>query len=405
MAKDIFGDEAEKETTSFADLLAASEHQMKLTLKTGDKVRAEILTLGKDESFVSTGTLTDGIIQTNELRNEQGELAYKVGDFVDLYVMHSKGDELRLSKSSSKRFSTDELEDAFDMELPVDGVVNEAVNGGYRIQLTGKLAFCPFSQMDLRKSDHPENYLGKKFQFILTQFDPKGRNIVVSRRKLLEQQQAEAEVVFTEDHKEGDVIKTIITRIEKYGAFAEVAPGIEGLIHISEISWSRVESPSEVVNVGDVVSAKILKKEELETGHLKISLSLKQATQEPWAELKGKLTEGEVVTGKVTRFMKFGAFVEILPGIEGLIPLNEMSFEKHIVKSDELLDLGESVQVLIKQIDLNGKRISLSLKEAEGALEKKQFANAQTTSQNKTNFGSQLSDQLNQLQNFVKKKT
>lgn len=362
----LFGDtKTEDSSSQFMNLLNESEGKLSRQLKVGDKLTCELLSIGKEESFASTGTLKDGLVLTSELKDDTGTLKYKVGDKIELYVLQIKGDDVKLSKSASQKLSAEELEDAFDMMLPVDGKVIESVNGGYRVQVLNKLAFCPFSQIDLKRADSPEAYIGKKFQFMITQFDPKGRNIVVSRRKILEEQQAESQAAFTEDHKVGDVVRGVVSRIEKFGAFVELAPGLEGLVHISELSFSRLESPSEAVKVGDPLSLKILKME-TEGGRPKISLSLKQTQTEPWTELSSKIKEGQVVQGRVTKLLNFGAFVEILPGIEGLVPLGEMSYTKRVVKSDDLVKQNETISVMVKEIRWEDKKILLSLRDAGG---------------------------------------
>ena len=249
------------------------------------------------------------------------------------------------------------------MELPIEGKVTEVVNGGFRVQIMGQTAFCPISQMDTRRIEDSTLYIGKKFEFRITQFEK--RNIVVSRRRLLEEQKSLSVDAFMQDHRPGDTLQGVVTRLESFGAFIEVAPGLEGLAHISEVSWSRVAHPQEAVQLGQVVQVKILKIEEV-NGRLNVSLSVKQAQATPWENLPEGIREGNIVEGKVTRCMKFGAFVEVAPGIEGLVPLSEMSYTKRVVKSDEIIKEGEKVHVLIKEIRLDERRLLLSVKDAGG---------------------------------------
>ncbi len=363
--KDLFGEEASQNTQDeFAALLAQSDSTTSKKLKVGDKITGEILTLGKEESFVSTGTTIDGLILTNELKDAESKLAYKVGDKIDVYVNQIKGGEIRLSKKSSGG-DAESLEDAFDCMIPVEGRVTEVCNGGFRVNVMGKTAFCPISQIDSKHVTETAEYVGKKFEFMITQFENRGRNIVVSRRKVLDQQKGESAAAFTEDHKLGDIVKGIVTRLEKFGAFVEVAPGLEGLVHISELSWSRIADPSEAVKLGDALQVKILKIEDL-NGQLKISLSYKQATEAPWTSADQQIKVGDVVTGTVTNCLKFGAFVQVVPGIEGLIPLSEMSYTKRVMRSDELIKPGDKVRVLIKEVNLEDRKVLLSLRDAEG---------------------------------------
>lgn len=329
----------------------------------GDKVQAEILVLGKEQVFVAIGPGKDGVVERRDLKNAEGNTPYKVGDKLDLYVTQVKGGEIRLSPNPTAKNLAEDLEDAFDMELPVEGKVVEAVNGGFRVQLKGKLAFCPISQIDTKRVDQPELYIGQRYEFRITKFEEGGRNIVVSRRKLLEAERELNIGAFTEERKSGDVVSGRVSRLEKFGAFIEIAPGVDGLAHISELSWSRVNDPSEVLKVGQDVVVKILKMETVE-GKLRISLSLKQAGAEPWDNFPANIKPGQVVEGRATRCLKFGAFVELVPGIEGLIPLSEMSYTKRVTRSDELVKEGETVSVMVKEIDPVNRRIALSLKDA-----------------------------------------
>ncbi|NBU20756.1 S1 RNA-binding domain-containing protein, partial [bacterium] len=211
--------------------------------------------------------------------------------------------------------------------------------------------------------ENPEEYVGRRLEFRITQFSEGGRNVVVSRRKLLDEQRSLSEGAFLDENHVGTVMRGQVTRMEKFGAFVRLDSGLEGLLHISELSWSRVNDPSEVLRVGQEVFVKVLKADDKE-GHLKISLSLKQAQAEPWSQLPTHIQAGSVVSGKVTRCMKFGAFVELIPGVEGLIPLSEMSYTKRVVRSDELVHEGETVSVMIKELNSSDRKILLSLKDA-----------------------------------------
>lgn len=357
-------DENDNSSQDFARMFESSLSGVGAVLKVGDRIRGEILSIGKEDTFVSTGTVHDGRLATLELPRENGQLTVKKGDQLDLFVVQVKGSEISLSLKPTAKNIADDLEDAFDMMLPVEGKVTEIVNGGYRVVVLGKQAFCPFSQIDLRRTDQQEAHLNQKYQFLITQFSGGGRNVVLSRRRLLEEEKEQNSAAFKEDFKVGDIVKGKVTRLEKFGAFVELAPGIEGLTHISEVSWSRVGDPSEVLKSGQAVQAKIIRMEEVD-GRLRISLSIKQAGDQPWDQI-GDFQVGQVVEGKVTRCMKFGAFVEIRPGIEGLVPLSEMSYTKRVVKSDDLIKEGEKVTVLIKEINGDDQKILLSLKDAGG---------------------------------------
>lgn len=363
--RDLFDDDKAEATNDFAQMFENSMGSMTKKLTPGDKIRAEVLTVGKDEVGVSTGTINDGFVMKNDLANAEGEVNVKVGDFLDLYVTQVKGSQIYLSPKPTSKNLSDDLEDAFDMELPVEGRVTEAVNGGFRVDVLGKTAFCPISQIDLRRVTDTTEYIGKKFDFMVTQFDRKGRNIVVSRRKLLDQEKEANLAAFTDDNKVGDMIKGQITRLEPFGAFVEIAPGLEGLVHISQIAWSRLQHPSDAVKPGQQVDAKILKIEEGINGRMNISLSMKEAMPTPWENLPPTIREGEVVEGRVTRLMKFGAFVEVAAGIEGLLPLGEMSLTKRVMSADEVVKEGQKIKVRIKEVRVDDQKLLLSIKDAD----------------------------------------
>ncbi|MGZ3774967.1 MAG: S1 RNA-binding domain-containing protein [Pseudobdellovibrionaceae bacterium] len=361
--KDIFGDDIEetKEFASFEELFAQSEKGLNRHLKVGDEIHGEILSIGKEEAFVSTGTPTDGLILIKDLLDENKQVKYKVGDMIDCVVTAFKGGEIRLAKKGSKTATTDSLEDAFDMELPIEGRVTETCNGGFRVNIQGKVAFCPISQIDLKFATDANEYVNHKYEFLITQFDSKGRNIVVSRRRLLELQRAENEGAFMLKHQPGALLEGKVVRLERFGAFIELEPGIEGLIHVSELAWSRVNDPHEIVSLGQHLTVKLLKTEELD-GKLKISLSLKQADGEgnPWLSVPQKFPVGTVVKGKVEKKETYGLFVNIAPGITGLLPKSKWR-DSVDASQFENKKRGDEVTVQVDQILFEEKKISLGL--------------------------------------------
>jgi len=365
--RDLFDDDDDsKKSNDFAKMFEESLTGVGKKLSVGDRIKGEILTIGKEEVFVSTGTVDDGMVLKQDLLDGEGQFSRKVGEVVDLFVTQIKGGQIFLSTKPTAKNLAEDLEDAFDMMLPVEGRVTETCNGGFRVSVMGKTAFCPISQIDLRRVDDAAAYIGKKFEFVITQFSERGRNIVVSRRKLLEEQQELSQSAFSEEHRPGDIMQGVVTRLEKFGAFVEVAPGLDGLVHISELAYSRVNDPSEVVKAGQQVQVKILRIEQGANGRMNVSLSIKAALPEPFENLPSEIAPGKAVEGRVTRCMKFGAFVEIAPGIEGLVPLSEMSYTKRVVRSDELIKEGEKVVVMIKEINPEERRVLLSLRDGQG---------------------------------------
>lgn len=350
---------------SFAEMLAQQEQdEGRFSLEPGQRLNVRIVAITADTIFVSTGSKVDGIVDRAELETD-GELPYQVGDTLDLYVITASPQEVKLSRAMSGDGSLAVLEEARAAGMPVEGRVSGQVKGGYSVEIMKRRAFCPGSQMDLRPLADPESAVGQTYTFLITKLESHGRNIVVSRRDLLERERAAALEQFMADTHEGDTREGVVSRLSAFGAFVELAPGVEGMAHLSELSWSRVDRPDEVVHVGDTVTVKVLRVVQGEKG-MRISLSLKAAQADPWTTLADHLAPGAVVTGKVTRLMPFGAFVEVLPGVEGLVHLSELSFAKRVMKAEEIVSPGDVVSVKVKDIDPERRRISLSLREAEG---------------------------------------
>jgi small subunit ribosomal protein S1 len=359
-------DEIENETESFAALLDSYDARLRTNLQVGDKICGKIISIGKDTVFVDTGSKVDGAVDAAELLDGEGNLPFKTGDEIDLYVVAIDEGEIRLSKAISGMGGFNLLMEAYDRAVPVQGKVKETCKGGFYIDVLERRAFCPISQIDIRQVENPEEYIGQTFEFLIIQLEEKGRNIVVSRRKLLEKELEKLRKDFFEQLTIGARMDGQVTKIMPFGAFVSLSPGVEGLIHISELSWSKTQKPEDVIGVGDHVNVKVLGFEQnAESGRGKISLSLKHLTGDPWLEVDHLFKPGDKISGKVTRLMKFGAFVEISPGIEGLVHLSEMSYFKRVIKPEDVLSPGDIVSVAIKEVDPGARRISLSLKDAE----------------------------------------
>lgn len=357
---DMFGDEMKSETAEdFATLFAESEGPGR-TLKVGDTLEGEILSIGKESSFVSTGTMNDGQIPTLELKDPTGQRTYKVGDKIKVKVVRVREGELLLKRADSIGSSDDaeSLEDAYDLELPVKGKVTEAVKGGYRVEVQGQRGFCPFSQIDLRAGSDPGEYIGKTFEFIITQLE--SRNLVVSRRKLLELKQAEGEGAFMLSRKPGDRLSGTITRLERFGAFCRLEDGVEGLIPISELAWGRVQHPSEVVREGQNVSVILMRISE-EGDRLRVALSLKQAGDDgdPWLKVPQNYPVGSIHNGTIERRENYGLFVNLAPGVTGLMPRSK--WRDHLESASfEHKKKGETIKVMISEVNFEDHRLTLS---------------------------------------------
>lgn len=359
MAKDIFGDDITKKEDDFGAMLEASLTGVGNKLSKGDKVTAEVLTIGKEEIFVNVSG-KDGMVPRMELLNDEGQVKVQIGDKVELFVVKIQEGLVHLTSKASSKALAEGLEDAFDFETPVEGRVSEVVNGGFRVVMMGKTAFCPISQMDKGQITEPEKYIGRKFEFIITKFEQKGRNIVVSRRRVLDMEAAENQGAFIQSTKVGDTLTGKITRLEAFGAFVQLTNGVEGLIHVSEISWTHLKHPSEAVEIGQTVTVKVLKIEDDAAGRLRISLSRKQAEANPWDELSKTFPVGTLVEGTIEKKERFGFFIRLAPGITGLLPKSSMR-ESNPETNWDKKEVGEKLQVQVAQVNTLERKISLSL--------------------------------------------
>ncbi|MCU0560064.1 MAG: 30S ribosomal protein S1 [Desulfobacterales bacterium] len=352
---------------SFAALLDAYSVEKSVEVRIGDRVKGRIVSIGKDTVFVDTGTKIDAVVDKAELLDAEGRLGLSEGDELELYVAAVGENEIRLSRAVSGAGGAQALREAYQKKAPVEGKVKEPCKGGFIVDIMQRRAFCPISQIDIVPVQDPASHVGATYQFLVTRFEDKGRNIVVSRRSLLSRELEAQKKKFMESLKSGDVLDGKVTRLMPYGAFVALAPGVEGMVHVSEISYSRTALPEEVLSPGDRVRVKVLGIEPAAGEKpAKIGLSIRQLEEDPWLSAEEKLRPGDVVKGRVTRCMNFGAFVEIAPGLEGLIHISEMSYTRRVMKVEELLTAGDTVTVSVKAVDLEKRRIALSLKEAEG---------------------------------------
>ena len=356
-----------EDNESFAELFESYQAGMSEDLKVGDKVAGKIIAMDATSVFVDTGSKIDGVADKEDLMDDSGTFPYEVGDSLELYVVKVDESEIKLSRAIAGIGGLNMLRDAYRSKIPVEGKVISVVKGGFQVGILQRKAFCPISQMDIKYVETPEDYVGEAYQFMVKRFEENGRNIVLSRRDLLEKEQREAQQAYLKDLALESIVDGKVTRLMPYGAFVELTPGLEGMVHISELSWSRLQKPDEAVKPGDSVRIKVLsvapgKKE----GQMKISLSIKQATGDPWDTLADTIHTGDRLKGKVTRCMGFGAFVEISPGIEGLVHVSEMSYVKRVHHPEDIVAPGDMVWVLVKEIDAANRRISLSIRDAEG---------------------------------------
>jgi small subunit ribosomal protein S1 len=349
----------------FSALLGASLESSEKPFAPGDRVRAELLAVGAEDSPVAIGPGREGLLATAELRDAAGQNAFKAGDQLELFVTSVRGTQVRLSRNPTDKNLAEDLKQAFDLKRPIEGRVVELCKGGFRVSVKGKSAFCPISQIDLKRTETGAEFVGKTFAFSITEFGEGGRNVVLSRRKLLEEEQARAAAAFLAANPDGSIVTGTVVRLEKFGAFVQLVPGVEGLLHVSEIAWSRIADPSEILKAGQSVELKLLKRETVE-GRLKISLSLKQASERPESAPKpavadpwAKYAAGQVLEGKITRKEPYGLFIQLEPGVVGLLHQSKTSDSPDF--NFDRQKVGETISVQIAEVKISDRRISLEL--------------------------------------------
>ena len=347
---------------SFEELLKASSEAPGRRLFPGDKVSGKVLKISKDTIFIDLSGKSEGIANLQEFMDKEGNLTVEQGDWVEMRVASIR-DGIHLTKGMKVQGanSLDMLLDAKENLIPVEGRVAGVVKGGFEVNLSGVRAFCPISQIDLQFCEKPEEHVGAKYPFRIMEIKEKGKNIIVSRRGFLEEEREEKSKETLARLKPGLECEGKVTKLIDFGAFVDIG-GIEGMVHISEISHARIRHPLEVLKPGQQVRVKVMKFETDKDGRSKISLSIKALEPDAWEKGLG-FEEGEVVHGKVSRLTDFGAFVEVAPGLDGLVHISEISYER-VSHPSKLLHEGDAVDVLVMGIDRQTHRVSLSIKEA-----------------------------------------
>jgi len=350
----------EKET--FEELLKASSEGPGRKLFPGDKVSGKVMKVSKDTIFVDLGGKSEGLADIQEFLDKKGNLTIKQGDWIEMRVASIR-DGILLTKGMKIQGpdSLDILREAKENLIPVEGRVKETVKGGFEIDLSGIRAFCPLSQIDIQFCEKPEDHVGARYPFRIMEIKEKGKNIVVSRRVLLEEEREKKSKETLARLKPDLECEGKVTKLTDFGAFVDIG-GIEGMVHISEISHGRIKHPSEILKPGQQVKVRVLKIETDKEGRPKVSLSIKALEPDSWEKGLG-FEEGEIIRGKVSKLADFGAFVEVAPGVDGLVHISEMSYER-VSHPSRLLHEGDEVDVLVMGIDRQSHRISLSIKEA-----------------------------------------
>lgn len=327
-------------------------------LEPGQKIDAKILQIGDEWIFLDVAQKGEGILDKKELLNLDGELTVGIGDLVSVYFVSRKGGELRFTvKLGGGSTGTLQLEEAWRTEIPVEGRIEKEIKGGYEVKLPGNVrAFCPFSQLGLPRQADTEDIVGASLDFRITQFDEQGRNIVVSHRAILEEERQRKKAALKEVLKEGMVVKGTITSLRDFGAFVDIG-GLEGLLPVSEISYGRVEQIDTILQVGQQVEVSV---KTCDWEKDRFSFSLRDMQDDPWESVETTYPVGSTQTGSVSRLAKFGAFVTLGEGIDGLLHISKIGGEQRIKHPQDILTVGQTVEVQVEKIDRAAKRISLA---------------------------------------------
>jgi len=365
---DLAADESAT-TEDFAEMFEQSGAEPEQRdYETGDHIEGEIIEIGDRYIFVQLDPQTEGAAKRREFENEEGELEMEFGETREFYVTDVDTDEIYLGEQlEGNQGSIDAIVQAHENGVPVEGKVTGTNKGGFEVEIHGVDAFCPISQIELGFTEDKEAHVGATYRFKVSEVEDGGDTVVVSRAELLQEERAEKAKQTLESLEEGQVVEGIITRTTGFGAFVDLG-GVEGLVHISELSHRTFDQASEVVEEGETVEVEILDIElpDDEDDDPRISLSRKSTESDPWATVNEKFAVGESVEGDVVRNAPFGSFVEIAPGVEGLVHVSEMSWTEHVKTPDDVVEPGEKVTVRIQDIDIADRRLSLSMREAEG---------------------------------------
>ncbi len=345
---------------SFAALF--EESLTRQEMREGEMITAEVVLVDQNIVVVNAGLKSESVIPIEEFKNDKGELEVKVGDFVTVAIEKFEDGfgATKLSRDRAKKLSAwHDLDVALDKGTIITGMVSGKVKGGLTVMINGIRAFLPGSLVDTRPVKDTTPFEGKELEFKVIKLDKKRNNVVVSRRAVMEASQGADRAAMMEQLKEGSVVKGIVKNITDYGAFVDLG-GIDGLLHITDLAWRRVKHPSEVLTVGDEVTAKILKFDQEKN---RVSLGMKQLGDDPWTGLSRRYPQGTRLFGKVTNLTDYGSFIEIEAGIEGLVHVSEMDWTNKNVHPAKVVSLGDEVEVMILEIDEERRRISLGMKQ------------------------------------------
>jgi small subunit ribosomal protein S1 len=347
-------------TENFAQLF--EESLQELETRPGSIVKGTVVSIDKDIVLVDAGLKSESAIPADQFKNADGELEIAVGDSVDvaLDAVEDGFGETILSREKAKRHEAwVELEKAYEDKATIKGVINGKVKGGFTVEVNSVRAFLPGSLVDVRPVRDTTHLEGKELEFKVIKLDAKRNNVVVSRRAVIEAESSAERESLLANLEEGHEIKGIVKNLTDYGAFVDLG-GVDGLLHITDMAWKRVKHPSEIVNVGDEINVKVLK---FDKDKQRVSLGMKQMGNDPWHDISQRYPEGTKITGQVTNLTDYGCFVEIEDGVEGLVHVSEMDWTNKNIHPSKVVSLGDTVEVMVLEIDEERRRISLGLKQ------------------------------------------
>lgn len=356
------GEITQEKEMSFAELLEAGGTERKF-YKPGQRIEAKVVKVTPEWIFIDLGEKNEGYVERKELNDEKGNVSVVEGDIINVYFLKSEHNEKRFTtKITSAAAGKNFLEDAWRGSIPVEGKVESEVKGGYQIRLGGGVrGFCPFSQISLRSTEDSQNLLGQTLLFTISEFKNEGRNVVLSRRKILEEEERSKKETLKASLHEGDMITGTVVGIEKFGAFVDLG-GLQGLIPLSEMDWDRSKKISDLLALGQLVTVKILK---LDWERERVTLSLRETKEDPWVIAEEKYLPGSIHRGTVARLADFGAFVTMEGGIDGLLHISQLGKGKRIKHPREVLKEGQTLDVQVEKVEKGNKRISLVLPQLE----------------------------------------
>lgn len=346
---------------------AISDSSLVNAVRPGDKISGKVIAISDTTVFIDVNAKSEGIVPTEEFIDDNGQLEVKLGDIITATVVFSD-DEIRLSyRLRKKDQSLEMIQEAFRGNIPVEGRVEKTNKGGFEVDLGTINAFCPISQIDLDYVDNPDSYIGATCHFLIVQMESHGRNIVVSRKKYLENERQKLARELLRNLSVGDLVTGNVKRITDFGVFVDIG-GIDALVPISHIAWERIHHPSETIALNQEVRAKVL---EINPETKQISLSIRDAVLSPWEQYVGTdIVENGAYPGQVVRVEKFGAFIRLKPGLEGLLHISEIESDRKINHPSDKLKIGDIIQVNVIEIDTEKHRLALSMTQQEPVIPK-----------------------------------